>query len=100
MVSENAARLQIDHRLQRLMLLPFDELERLPPFAIEDVPFGPENWPLTTYRQSEKNSLRIVVQIGPPQPKFLLMRVQVDGFRLSRDGAISSLSEREVDEFR
>jgi hypothetical protein len=43
--------------------------------------------------------VRIVVQIGPPQPKFLLMHVQAAGFRMNRSGMISPLSERELDEF-
>ncbi|MFN2637430.1 MAG: hypothetical protein ABR585_10420 [Gemmatimonadaceae bacterium] len=100
MVNPQAARQQIDDRLQHLRSTRFEELEKLPPFAIEDIPFGSENWSLTTYRQFEKGGLRIVVQIGPPQPKFLLVHVQADGFRMSRDGAIAPLSDRELDEFK
>ena len=100
MINPRAARQQIDDRLRFLRSKPFEDLEKLPAFAIEDVPFGPEKWSLTTYRQVENDGLRIVVQIGPPQPKFLLVHVQADGFRIQRDGAIAPLSERDLDEFR
>jgi hypothetical protein len=100
MINPRAARQQIDDRLRFLRSKPFEDLEKLPAFAIEDVPFGSEKWSLTTYRQVENNGLRIVVQIGPPQPKFLLVHVQADGFRIKRDGAIAPLSERDLDEFR
>lgn len=100
MVNPQAARQQIDERLRRLRSTRFEDLERLPPFAIENVRFGSENWSLTTYRQVEKGGLRIVVQIGPPQPKLLLVRVQADGFRVNREGTIVPLPDRELDEFK
>lgn len=100
MVSSKAARQQIDDRLRRLRSERYEDLENLPPITIDDVPFGAEIWSLTTYRHLEKHAVRIVVQIGPPQPKFFLVRVDADGFRLARDGSISPLSDQELAEFK
>lgn len=100
MVNAQAARQQIDDRLRRLRLTPFEDLATLPAFAVEDIPFGSDIWSLTTYRQSVKDGLQIVVQIGPPQPKFLLVQVQADGFHIDRSGAVAPLSDSELDEFR
>lgn len=99
MVHPDAARHQIDLRLEQLRSRPYADLLTLPPVSIEEIPFGPELWSVTTYRNAEKEAVRIVVQIGPPQPKFLLVRVQADGFRITRDGVITPLSERELHEF-
>jgi len=99
MVNPAAARHQIDIRLARLQSRSYAELSTLPPFAIEEIAFGDEVWSVTTYRDVEKNALRIVVQIGPPQPKFLLLHVQADGFRMSSDGTLVSLSKSELYEF-
>ena len=100
MVNPPAALQQIQDRLHQLRSSRFEDLEKLPAFLVEDVPFGPETWALTTYRKTEKESVRIVVQIGPPQPKFLFVRVQADGFRMNRDGSVGPLTPRELDEFR
>lgn len=99
MVDPRVARQQIDLRLERLRGQSYSQLSILPPFAVDDIPFGSEVWSLTTYRDHEKEGLRIVVQIGPPQPKYLLLHVQADGFRIAQDGTISPLSERELYEF-
>lgn len=99
MVDPRAARQQLDLRLNGLRSRSYAELSELPPFAVEEVSFGAEVWSLTTYRDTEAEALRIVVQIGPPQPKFMLLRVQADGFRIAPDGAIRPVSERELYEF-
>ena len=99
MVSQDAARQQIELRLDRLRQQAYSTLKDLPPFAIEEIPFGSETWSLTTYRDVEKDAVRIVAQIGPPQPKLLLIRVQADGFRMKQDGTITRLSENELFEF-
>jgi len=100
MVDPRAARQQIDYSLERLRVQSFADLEKLPPFAIEDIPFGAEQWAVTTYRITESGALRIVVQIGPPQTKFLLQHVLADGFRMKKDGTLTSLGEPELDESR
>lgn len=99
MVNPDAVRQQIDIRLEQLRSRSYADLLTLQPFSIEEVPFGTEVWSVTTYRDLEKDAVRIVVQIGPPQPKFLLVRVQADGFRMKRDSTITPLSERELYEF-
>lgn len=99
MVNPDAARHQIDIRLERLRSRSYADLLTLPPFSVEEIPFGTEVWSVTTYRDVEKDAVRIVVQIGPPQPKLLLLRVQADGFRIKQDGAITPLPERELHEF-
>ena len=100
MVDPQAARQQLDLRLERLRALTFAELKLLPPVRIEDIPFGRETWSLTTYRDIDQGGLRIVVQIGPPQPKFVLVHVQADGFRIRPDGMVAQLGERELQEFK
>jgi hypothetical protein len=101
MVDPQAARHQIDLRLEALRALPRTELIELPSAAIEAIRFGSEEWSLTTYVQAESGGdVRVVVQIGPSQqPKLLLLRVQADGFRLDTHGSTSPLSERELLEF-
>ena len=99
MVKPEAARQQIDLRLRELRARSFVELKSLAPVRVEVIPFGTELWSLTTYRDLEKDGLRIVVQIGPPQRKFVLVQVQADGFRIGADGCISALTDRDLYEF-
>ena len=100
MVRPEAARQQIDSRLAQLRLLSRADLAALPSTSVEAVSFGPDEWSLTTYVEPEKSgSIRVVVQIGPSQPKLLLLHVQADGYRLAPDGSVSLLSERELLEF-
>ena len=99
MVNPEAARHQIDIRLERLRSRSYADLLTLPPFSLEEIAFGAEVWSVTTYRNLEKNAVRIVVQIGSPQPKFMLLHVQADGFRMKPDGALASLSESELYEY-
>jgi hypothetical protein len=100
-VDPQAARHQIDLRLQALRALPRTELMTLPPAAVEAIRFGSEEWSLTTYVETERDGdVRVVVQIGPSQqPKPLLLRVQAVGFRLATAGSTSPLSQRELAEF-
>ena len=99
MIDPRAARQQIDHRLERLKVQSFADLTKLPALTIDDIRFGAEQWAVTTYRVLEKDGLRIVVQIGPPQTKFLLLHVQADGFRMKQDGTLTALGESELDEY-
>jgi hypothetical protein len=94
------ARQHIDVRLKRLRSLSFYELIALRSAQIEDIAFGQEQWSITTYRLSETNTVRIVVQIGPPQPTFMLLHVQADGLRMYSSGTITPLGERELYEFK
>jgi len=101
MVDPQAARHQIDLRLQALRALSRTELMTLPSAAVEAIRFGSEEWSLTTYVDAERGGdVRVVVQIGPSQqPKLLLLHVQADGFRLASGGSTSALSQRELAEF-
>jgi hypothetical protein len=100
MVDPQAARHQLDLRLDEMRLLSRAQLSVFPSPRIEEVRFGSEEWSLTTYVELEKDqSIRVVVQIGPPQPKLVLLRVQADGFRVSPDGRQSRLAEHELFEF-
>lgn len=99
MVHPEAARQQITLRLDALRGRTFAELLTLPSHKIESVRFGDSEWSVTTYRDVEQDAIRIVVQIGPPQMKFLLLNVQADGFRLSSAGTISALTRAELYEF-
>jgi hypothetical protein len=100
MVDPKVARQQIDQRIRHLRALSRDQLKGLPTCVVEDIRFGDEIWSITTYRATEGDAVRIVVQIGPPQPKFMLLRVQADGFRLHTNGSVTGLPARELDEFR
>jgi hypothetical protein len=100
MVNPAAARQQIAVRLKRLQSMSFAELNGLPAVNVQNVPFGVEQWSLTTYRYSENNRVRVVVQIGPPQPKLVLIHVLADGFRMDTDGTCTPLAERELIEFQ
>lgn len=100
MVHPSAARQQLHLCLERLRALPFHELCALPEAGITDIPFGGQMWSLTTYRGIDKDGVRIIAQIGPPQPPFLLVHVQADGFRMSRDGTVHRLADRDLDEYR
>ena len=100
MVDRQAARQQIDSRLADMRLLSRPQLLAFPSPRIETIRFGSEEWSLTTYVDKETDrSIRVVVQIGPAQPKLLLLRVQADGFRIGPQGDQSPLPENELFEF-
>ena len=101
MVDPQAARHQIDIRLAKLRVMTFAELSALPAATSESIPFGSEEWTATTYVEVEaKKGIRVVVQVGPAeQPKFLLLRVQADGFRIEADERVTPLSKEDLYEF-
>lgn len=60
---------------------------------------GEETIAVTTYRDIEPASIRIVVQAGPSAMGRIWHGIYADGFRMRSDGSTRPLPDKEIYEF-
>ncbi len=95
-ISADVVRQHVSQRLATLRQLPYTELQALPEFRTEDVPFGNGVASVTTYRDSRADGvLTIVVQFMPQGDAtgIIWRGVLAEGFLVHPDGTFEVLPD-------